>query len=180
MTSGHALKRIKHSVRNILLSLRSAYLRRVRHIDIHPTARLSLSAKIDTSFSRGIHIGAGSYVAFRARIMTHDFARGLYLHTRIGKNCFIGGQSLILPGVQIGDGCIIGAGSVVTKDVPAGCTVAGNPARIVRENIKVGEFGRLADADLNEAQLREADPDVARLNASRFQKPKRGPARNQA
>lgn len=40
--------------------------------------------------------------------------------------------ALVLPGVTIGDYCIIGAGAVVTKDVPAGSVVAGNPARVLR------------------------------------------------
>jgi maltose O-acetyltransferase len=48
---------------------------------------------------------------------------------RIGANVWIGAGALIMPGVTIGDDAIIGAGSVVTRDVPAGLTVAGNPAR---------------------------------------------------
>jgi maltose O-acetyltransferase len=48
---------------------------------------------------------------------------------RIGSDVWIGGGAIILPGVTIGDGAVIGAGSVVTRDVGAGVTVAGNPAR---------------------------------------------------
>jgi maltose O-acetyltransferase len=48
---------------------------------------------------------------------------------RIGRNVWIGGGALIMPGVTVGDDAIIGAGSVVTRDVPAGVTVVGNPAR---------------------------------------------------
>ncbi|KZL18978.1 Maltose O-acetyltransferase [Pseudovibrio axinellae] len=47
----------------------------------------------------------------------------------IGKRVWIGGAAVIMPGVTIGDEAIVGAGSVVTKDVPAGATVVGNPAR---------------------------------------------------
>ncbi|MGO7428998.1 sugar O-acetyltransferase, partial [Rhizobium ruizarguesonis] len=43
---------------------------------------------------------------------------------------WIGGCAIILGGVTIGDGAIVGAGAVVTRDVPAGATVVGNPARI--------------------------------------------------
>lgn len=50
----------------------------------------------------------------------------------IGKRVWIGENVCILPGVTIGDGAIIGAGSVVTKDIPAECIAAGNPARIIR------------------------------------------------
>ena len=48
---------------------------------------------------------------------------------RIGRNVWIGGGAIILPGVTIGDNAVIGAGSVVTRDVPAGVTAFGNPAR---------------------------------------------------
>jgi maltose O-acetyltransferase len=47
----------------------------------------------------------------------------------IGEHVWIGGGGIILAGVSIGDGAIVGAGSVVTRDVPAGATVVGNPAR---------------------------------------------------
>jgi acetyltransferase-like isoleucine patch superfamily enzyme len=128
---------------------------RVWHYDIDPTAEFSLSAKFDRTFPAGVHVGAHSYVAFEARILCHDRTRGLYLHTRVGENCFIGGRSLIMPGVEIGDGCVVGAGSIVTKSVPPRCVVAGNPARVLQENIEVGEYGRFADADDNESWLVE-------------------------
>jgi maltose O-acetyltransferase len=54
-----------------------------------------------------------------------EFARPV----RIGRNVWIGGGAIILPGVTVGDDAIIGAGSVVTRDVQAGATVLGNPAR---------------------------------------------------
>lgn len=50
----------------------------------------------------------------------------------VGDNSFIGCRAMILPGAHIGRNCIVGAGSVVTKPVPDGCVVAGNPAKVVR------------------------------------------------
>jgi maltose O-acetyltransferase len=47
----------------------------------------------------------------------------------IGRNVWIGGGAIIVPGVTVGDDAIIGAGSVVTRDIARGATVVGNPAR---------------------------------------------------
>ena len=91
---------------------------------------------------KGIHIGSYTMVA-GATILTHDYCRSMKCDTFIGSNCFIGGGAYILPGVHIGDNVIVGMGGVVTKDVPNNCIVAGNPARIIRENIKVGKYGVL-------------------------------------
>lgn len=56
----------------------------------------------------------------------------------IGNNVWIGSRAIILKGVNIGDGAIVAAGSVVTKDVPPNATVAGVPAKIIKENVKWG------------------------------------------
>lgn len=53
----------------------------------------------------------------------------------IGKHVWIGTGAIILKGVHIGEGSIIAAGAVVTKDIPARCIAAGNPARVIKENI---------------------------------------------
>lgn len=51
-----------------------------------------------------------------------------FLKTRVCKGASIGANATILPGITIGEGAMVGAGSVVTKNVPAGATVYGNPA----------------------------------------------------
>lgn len=51
----------------------------------------------------------------------------------IGKNVWIGGGSIILPGVEIGDGTTVGAGSVVTRSLPENCIAVGNPCRIIKK-----------------------------------------------
>lgn len=48
----------------------------------------------------------------------------------IGRNVWIGGGAIVLPGVTIGDNAVIGAGAVVTKDIPANAIAVGNPARL--------------------------------------------------
>ena len=150
----HGLNRLMGVRRFIQSGYRFVYTRLWR-FDIHPTAEFSLSAKFDRTFPPGVHVGAYSYVAFEARILCHDRTRGLYLHTRVGENCFIGGRSLIMPGVEIGDNSVVGAGSVVTKSVPPRSVVAGNPARILQQGIEVGRYGRFSDADAKESWLAE-------------------------
>ena len=51
----------------------------------------------------------------------------------IGDNVWIGGNTVILPGVHIGSNTVIGAGSVVTKDVPDWVIAAGNPCKVIRK-----------------------------------------------
>jgi acetyltransferase-like isoleucine patch superfamily enzyme len=127
-----------------LVKIKWLYYTKFWGMDIHPTASYSLDVRFDRTFPKGIHIGEESYVAFEAAILTHDLTRGLYLHTRIGRRCFIGARSIILPGVEIGDECVIGSGSVVTKSIPPRSLVAGNPARIIRSDIEIiSRYGRM-------------------------------------
>ena len=51
---------------------------------------------------------------------------------KIGRNCWIGAGSIILPGVTIGDNVVIGAGSVVTKDIESNVVAVGNPCKVMR------------------------------------------------
>lgn len=51
---------------------------------------------------------------------------------QIGNNVWIGGNTVVNPGVSIGDNTVIGAGSVVTKDIPANVVAVGNPCRVIR------------------------------------------------
>ncbi len=50
----------------------------------------------------------------------------------IGRNVWLGGGCIVLPGVTIGDGTTVAAGSVVTQSLPANCLAAGSPARVIR------------------------------------------------
>lgn len=51
---------------------------------------------------------------------------------KIGKNCFIGCNALILKGTELGDNCVVGAGAVVCGKFEDNCVIAGNPARVIR------------------------------------------------
>ena len=51
---------------------------------------------------------------------------------RIGKRVWIGADAVILPGIEVGDDAVIGAGSIVTKNVPPGAIVLGNPPGLIK------------------------------------------------
>lgn len=84
-----------------------------------------------------IEIGNNVTFAPQAYLLAHDASTKRYLdYTKIAKikiedNVFIGARALIMPGVTIEKNAIVAAGSIVTKSVPEGCIVAGNPARII-------------------------------------------------
>lgn len=88
------------------------------------TARVDIGAR--SLLGPGVHIYCADHhheVAGRAQGLERA------LPVSIGKEVWIGGRAVILPGVCIGDGAIVAAGAVVTKDVPPGATVSGVPAR---------------------------------------------------
>lgn len=65
-----------------------------------------------------------------------DIRNSMYeygIPVNIGDNVWIGGNSVICPGVTIGSNCVIGAGSVVTRDIPEWSVAAGNPCRVIRK-----------------------------------------------
>jgi sugar O-acyltransferase (sialic acid O-acetyltransferase NeuD family) len=68
-----------------------------------------------------VYIGAGSFVGPGATLCGG---------VRVGENSLVGSRAIILPGILIGSGAVVGAAALVTKDVKAGATVAGNPARV--------------------------------------------------
>lgn len=95
---------------------------------------------------KSIKIGENTHVGGNTKIFDNDFhpleieARNSDIKEKIGtrsvvigKNCFIGCNSLILKGTNLGDGCIVGAGSVVSGKFEDYCIIAGNPARVIKK-----------------------------------------------
>ena len=87
-----------------------------------------------------VSIGNGTQIGPHVQVLAADHPRdpttraaGLECGrpVRIGQNVWIGGGAIVLPGVVVGDAAILGAGAVVTRDVPPGATVVGNPARAI-------------------------------------------------
>ena len=135
--------KIREFIRLILLSYRHFIFTKIYSMDISSSARISFRTYLDKTHPKGIHIGDESYIVSGAMILSHDFVKDIKTDTKIGEKCFIGANAIIMPGVTIGDSVIVGSGAVVTKDVPPGCIVAGNPARVIRDNIRTTKFGKL-------------------------------------
>lgn len=106
-------------------------------MDIGVGVRIAPGAHIDKTYRKGIHIGDRTIVLKGAFVLSHDSCRSFHTDTYIGRDCVIGINSIILPGVHVGDEVIVGAGAVVTKDVPNNSVVAGNPSKVIKEGIRV-------------------------------------------
>jgi acetyltransferase-like isoleucine patch superfamily enzyme len=124
------------------------YYYRIKGYNVHPTVIFERKLHLDRLYPQGVHIDENCLIASGTTILSHDHCKRVnnqpfLTDTFIGKNCFIAVNSIVLPGVKIGDEVIVGAGSVVTKDVPSNVIVAGNPAKIVREGIKMNDKAEL-------------------------------------
>ncbi|MDD3893894.1 MAG: acetyltransferase [Syntrophomonadaceae bacterium] len=118
---------------------------------MHPSAMTASDIKL----AEGVQIMAGAIVQSgvvinensiinTGSIIDHDAFIGRHVHVApgaticgnvaIGAGTFVGAGATIIHGVQIAAACVIGAGSAVTRNVPAGATVVGIPARIVKIN----------------------------------------------
>ena len=145
--SGVSLASLRTRLVRGMYRVRLFYYRTIWKMDLGENVRISLTAKLDKTNPRGVHIGDHTTLSFGAAILTHDFVNSRHVDTYIGANCFVGARSLIVAGVRIGDNCIVAAGTVVLKDVPAGCLVMGNPGRIMDSNVRTREYGiRLVEA----------------------------------
>ncbi len=101
---------------------------------------------------KGITIGDNTAIGGNVKILDNDF-HPIEVETRnqlladpnggnsdlipakeikIGKNCFIGCNSIILKGSVLGDNCVVGAGAVVAGQFEDNCVIAGNPAKVIR------------------------------------------------
>lgn len=141
------------ALRRLVIRWRCRWLVWHANIKIDESSTLSLSAHVRAAQRGGVVIGPETLVAFKTYICSIDPRSGLDRPIRIGRRCFIGGGSMIAPGVTVGDESIVGAGAVVMEDVPPRSIVGGNPARILKRDIEVGPYGRLKDADANTRRL---------------------------
>ncbi|MEM4348640.1 MAG: acyltransferase [Candidatus Anstonellaceae archaeon] len=91
-------------------------------------------AMLDFFFPELIEVGEETIIGYNTVILAHEFLQGKYRvgKVKIGKSAMIGANCTILPGISIGDRACICAMSLVNKDVPAGQTWGGVPARRIK------------------------------------------------
>lgn len=144
-------------LRNSLLYWRTWYFRTVYGMNIAPDVHISFKSRIDKTNPKGLTIGSETMIAFDSIILAHDFAsRRHSAKTVIGKRCFIGCGSIIMPNITLGDNVVVAAGSVVTKDVPSGSIVAGNPAKVIKKGIMTDAYGKLTQEYLDSKEKPES------------------------
>lgn len=130
-----------------------------RNLPMYPAWRASIHRMRGIRIGRDVFIGSDVFIdnTYPERIVIEDFVTVISRTFIIGhsftpvhlkkilekneirqtgvllkKGCYIGGQSVIMPGVVIGECAIIGAGSVVTRDIPDYSIAAGNPAKVIK------------------------------------------------
>lgn len=143
--------------KGVRLLKRNSYLEVGRKVQLHRHVKLSawggsLKAHIiigdntaigdRTEIHAGsrVEIGKGCNIAWDVCIMDRDYHKfnssdEAIKPVKICDNVWIGCNSIVLKGVTIGEGAVIAAGSVVTRDVPPKTLVAGNPAKILKEDV---------------------------------------------
>lgn len=119
---------------------------------VHKNAFVSTSAVLGVGsvvmlqaiISSGVIIGE-HVIVNTAAVIEHECAIDDFVHispnatllgnVSVGLGSHIGAGAIVIPGIKIGKWCTIGAGTVIIKDVPDGCTIVGNPAKIIKKSL---------------------------------------------
>lgn len=138
------LKKIGYVGKNVKIPLRISNFDYPENIILNDYSSLGKDVILQATPESKIILGKGSIIAPRCKLIAsnHNYREDLkalpfdninYVKDIIiGDGAWIGDSCIILCGIKIGNGAIVGAGSVVTKDVPDGAIVAGNPAKLIK------------------------------------------------
>jgi maltose O-acetyltransferase len=137
------MAKLMRRLRSRLSGMPDLDLLREAGVQIGERVTVERGTKLDPGHPWLISIGDGTTLAPEVYVIAHDASVRQPMGwtrlrpVRIGADVFVGLRAIIMPGVTIGDGAIVGAGSVVTRDVPAGAVVAGNPAQVIAQRADV-------------------------------------------
>ncbi|MCX6771852.1 MAG: acyltransferase [Candidatus Micrarchaeota archaeon] len=107
------------------------FLLRVAGARVAGGAALGLGATVDIFFPESISIGQDAIIGYNTVLLGHEFLQGEYRtgNVEVGARAMLGANCTVLPGVMIGEGASVSAMSLVNRDIPAGETWGGVPAR---------------------------------------------------
>ena len=123
------------------LRLKNWIYRRILRMKVGENTAFALMVMVDVFFPERISVGDNTIIGYNTTILAHEYLIKEYRlgDVRIGSHVMIGANTTILPGVTIGDHAVIGAGAVVHRDVAPYSFVAGNPLRVIHEDVRERE-----------------------------------------
>ncbi|HWJ03558.1 MAG TPA: acyltransferase [Verrucomicrobiae bacterium] len=117
------------------VNLKNVMFRTFLGMEVGKDVSVGLMVMLDIMKPQLISIGANSIIGYNTTVLSHEYLIEEFRcgNVKIGSRVLIGANCTILAGIEIGDNAVVAAGTVVTRDVPAGTMVGGNPMRVIRK-----------------------------------------------